>query len=189
MLYNRFEIIGQELLAKGAYIWQNLSALATPQTIYRNNWILLGADKLLITQETYGSHGAISWNYIQDEWCFLANCLDYLGLQQYYGLPFSTALVIQENMDSLSFVLNSSLIYDQLKQLHFSEHYKVQTVNDIQLIDAYTVFDFGVNTVKTDLELNHNPVHEWVSLEALDERPFHNLDLVKQVLATYSAQE
>lgn len=188
ILYNNYQQIEKKALAKNEYLWKNVFESFHNKTIHRLNWILIYDNKLLVTKEIYGSQGALSWNYILDEWCFLANCMDIYGIKNYYGIPPLFSNILQDAMENLSFVLNSSLIYDQLKDIYFSEKFTRTEKDGIDLVDTYAIFDFGVNEVKTsDIDKKHNPEHQWISINEIDNLPLHNVAIVKEIIQEYGS--
>lgn len=184
-LYNKYDQIEKEIIQKYPKLWEGLFESFNNTVIQRLNWILIYDDNVLVTKEIYQSHGEHSWNYILDEWCFLAECMDYNKIKHYYGIPPTASNLLLASMENLSYILNSSLIYDQLKEIHFSEKYSRKNKNGIDLVDNYMILDFGVNKIKTDLETNHNPEYKWVKLDSLDNIELYDLSIVQEVLNEY----
>ena len=186
MLYNNYDSILAATPEKVAGIWDELFNSFTENTLYRENYIILAKDRVLLIKEENESRGpAIAWNYILDEWCFPAMCMNLGTVQQHLGIPPLMSNVLEVAMSTLSYDFNSVLIYDQLKEVHFSSEYYRSEQNGIDTVHTYILFDFGDNDVKTDLDLRHSPLYFWFSMKSLDTLEVHNLSHVRKILEQY----
>ena len=185
--YYKYDEILEE--APNAYkgYWDSLYESFHETTLLRNNWIIKSQDKFFLTQEIEKSRGMFSWNYVVDEWCFVADCFGLMGIKNYLGIPPHMDGIIQVTMDNMSFAFNSSFIFDQLKDIRFAKNFHREEINKIDCVNTYMLFDFGELEIKTELEKRHHSTSIWATKAELSQLdlPLHQAQTVFDVFEEF----